>query len=156
MHFAVHWSAVTLCRVDQVPLPLSLGAVPLRCTNPTLPLWTTTIPIMTETADLSYCLHAKNSTIIGLRCFQKLDVTQCIISGDLTNPLVAYQQQNFVSLHMLGVPFLSTQRIMQDPASAYDFFLGTLTNELNSAQQVPPLSDLQALELVHVKRSPPG
>ena len=61
------------------------------------------------------------------------EIADRIISGELNNPLISYQQTNAVSLRQLRVPRISTDSIMQDPAAAYSTFTHTLANALQSA-----------------------
>ena len=70
-----------------------------------------------------------------------------IISGAANNPLVVYQQNNSASLTALGVPFLTDQQIVEDPAGTYDFFCRRLATALASAgDPVPDVTDLHELQ----------
>ena len=53
-----------------------------------------------------------------------------IISGELNNPLVRYQQRNSASLRQLRVPFIPTEDIMRDPSGSFEYFFTVLARLL--------------------------
>ena len=86
--------------------------------------------------------------IIALTAKMRLDETvDRILSGELSHPLVDFQQRNIVNLQRLNVPFFPTAALLQDPAGTYVTFLRLLTQALLGAPApVPDVGDLNALQ----------
>ena len=71
-----------------------------------------------------------------------------ILSGELTHPLVNFQQMNIVSLQTLNVPWVAPASLLADPVTPYINWLRRLTEALlNAPAPVPDIEGLQALQV---------